>query len=274
MIPLTGMSARMALSLVDATRDRQMELIQNSARDGRAIANFREKIGQVTNVDQLIADPDLYGFVMRTFDLEDQMFGKAMVRKILESDKDDPKSLVNKLTDPRFREMYDMMGFRRGGTVNTRTNLGGWQEQMVDRYLERRFINTQADQNETVGVALEYRRQAADVKNWFDVLKNSDLSRFMRRALGMPSQSVQLDIDRQAELFAQKFDIAKLSDPQEVEKLVRKFVAISDALEGAQTASNAAVQLMQGAVAAGGGQFVPITLDISAISLSGRSAYR
>ncbi|MGC9370113.1 MAG: DUF1217 domain-containing protein [Paracoccaceae bacterium] len=275
MIPLAGMTAQLGLQLVDATSSRQSELIRNSAQHARAIAHFRDRIGDVETVDQLMADRDLYVFVMKAFDLEDQIFGKAMIEKILKSDIDDPKSLVNRLTDPRFKEMHEVMGFGPGGTTNFNTLWSSWQEEMVDRYVQRQFINAQAEQNEAVGAVLEFRRKAGDVENAFDILKDKQLSAFMRTALGIPDETVHLDIDRQAEVLRGKLDLAKLKDPAEVEKLVRKYVAISDAQNTANLQQNAAVQLMSGAVSAGaGGQFVPVTIDITAISAAPRLPYR
>ncbi|MGR3465956.1 DUF1217 domain-containing protein [Limimaricola sp.] len=274
MISLSGLNTRMGLQLVDATRDRQLDMIRNSAQDKRAIAAFEERIGNVFSVDQLMEDRELYVFTMKTFGLEDQIFGKAMVEKILKSDPDDPKSLVNRLTDPRFREMHKVMGFVNEGKNNLNTFSTSWQNNMVDRYVEQRFESAQAEQNEKVGTVLEFRRKAGEIKNWFDVLKDKDLSEFMRTALGVPASAAGLDIDKQADLFKQKFDIAKFKDPAELEKLERKYVAISDAKAGVQASANAALQLMNAAVSAGaGGRFTPITLDISAISSLPRRTY-
>jgi len=275
MIPISGMTAQLGLQLVDATGSRQSELIRNSTQHARAITHFRDRIADVVTVDQLMADRDLYVFVMKAFDLEDQIFGKAMIEKILKSDINDPKSLVNRLTDPRFKEMHEVLGFTPGGGNNFNTLWGSWQEEMVDRYVQRQFINAQAEQNEAVGAVLEFRRKAGGVTNAFDILKDKELSAFMRTALGIPEETVQLDVDRQAEILKAKFDLAKLKDPAEVEKLVRKYVAISDATNTANLQQNAAVQLMNGAVSAGaGGQFVPVTIDITAISAAPRLPYR
>ncbi|MCP1169239.1 DUF1217 domain-containing protein [Limimaricola litoreus] len=267
MISLSGLNTRMGLQLVDATRDRQIEMIRNSAEDRRAIEAFKERIDGVFSVDQLMEDRELYVFTMKAFGLEDQIFGKAMVEKILKSDPDDPKSLVNRLTDPRFREMHEVMGFVDEGKNNLNTFSTSWQNDMVDRYVEQRFENAQAEQNDKIGTVLEFRRKAGEINNWFDVLKDAEISEFMRTALGVPASVAGLDIDKQAELFAAKFDIAKLKDPAELESLERRYVAITDAKAGVQSSANAALALMNAAVATGaGGQFTPITLDISAIT--------
>ena len=146
---------------------------------------------------------------------------------------------------------------------------------MVDRFKERILLNSAAADNTGAGLALEFKAQAGEINTWFDVLKDKDTAAFMRRALGLPNEIVQVDIDRQVELFKAKFDITKLKDPAEVDRLVKRFSAVYDALEGVNTVSNAAISLMQGAVAAGqGGGFNIVTLDISAVVQGGFSRYR
>lgn len=274
MIPIGGMSTQIGLRLTDATRDKQLTLIAETAQNARAIEGFRDRIGDVTSVDDLMKDQELYAFVMRAFDLEDQIFGKGLMRKVLESDLDDPKSLVNRLTDPRFRELHKELGFIAGGTFTLRTKQQYWQDATVNRFVERAFINGAADQNAGVGDVLEFREKVGDVKTWFDVLKSPGLGRFMRRALGIPEEVVQLDVDRQAKLFEAKFDIAKLQDPKEMAKLERKFVAITDALDTSSIQQNGAIQMLNGVLNGAGGQFVPITLDIEAISSLPKTPYR
>jgi hypothetical protein len=85
----------------------------------------------------------------------------------------------------------------------------------------------------------------------------------VRLAIGLPEEIATLDIDRQADLIRSRLDLEKLKDPAEVQKLVRKFAILSDALNGERAAQNAAVQLVS-ATARGG--FTPVLFDITAIS--------
>jgi len=274
MISLQGFTSLVGLALVDATRDRQIETIQNSAQGKREINVFRERIGNIETVDQLMEDHELYVFVMKAYDLEDQIFGKALMAKVLKGDPDDPKALVNRLTDQRFRDLNRDMGFLPDDAGNNNTFQATWQDQMVERFIDRQFINSQADQNETIGTVLEFRKKASSITDAFDFLKDAELSDFIRTTLGIPAESAGLDIDRQAALIESKFDFDKLQDPAEIEKMVLKYVAIKDALGGANTSANIAVQLMNAAVnVSSSGQFVPITIDIESIRQVPRSAY-
>ena len=203
----------------------------------------------------------------RAFDLEDQIFGKALIGKMLKSDVEDRKSLVNRLTDSRLKTMFETLGFEPGGEGNANTTDRVWQERIVALYIDTQFVNAQGDQNTTVGIALEFRRKASSIETGFDVLKDPEMSNFMRTILGFPAEMAQVDIDKQAKMFEAKYDFSKLQDPAEVERLIRRFVIVSDALDGSAIANNAAVQLISGTLGSlGDGTFVPATIDITAIS--------
>jgi hypothetical protein len=273
MIPISGLSSITGLNIVDATRDKQLDLIRNSAQHKREIEYFKANIKDVESVDQLVDDSRLYTFVMRAFDLEDQIFGKAMIKKVLKSNIEESDALVNRLTDPRFREMYQEMSFGTDGEGNLNTILNRWQDRMVDRYVERQFINFQDEQNATVGTALEFRRNAGDIESAFDILKNSQMTEFFQTALGLPSALSGLDIDKQAEIINKKFDLETLDDPEVVEKLIRKYVAISDALNGSATANNGALQMLTATSNAAAASIISITMSIDRVGYSASRLY-
>lgn len=181
MIPITGTTSLLGLRITDATQSSQVETIRNSVQHSRAIENFRTQVKDIETVDQFVDNYEVYSFVMKAFDLEDQIFGKAMIKAALKSNIEDDEALINRLTDPRIKDLYDAMGFGEDGVGNINTILGSWRTKMVDRYVDRIFVNDQAAQNDTVGAALEFRRRAAEIDGPFDVLKNVDTANFMRR---------------------------------------------------------------------------------------------
>ncbi|RVV96871.1 DUF1217 domain-containing protein [Mesobaculum littorinae] len=272
MIPLGGLDTRTAMRLTDATRETQLELIEKRPQHARAIDAFRARIADIKTPAALVEDAEVYGFVMRAFDLEDQIFGKAMVRELLESDIAEPRALINRLTDSRFREMYRELGYESDGSGSWNASSRFWQEKMVDRYVERIFINQTAEQNDSVATILDFRSKASDIDTWYDVLKDKDLSIFMRRALGIPDEAVQMDIDSQVAYFKRKFDLKQIADPAEMQKLERKYAIVTDALDQRAVGANAAVQMLSQAVRGRSG-FVPQTIDITAISALPRRPY-
>lgn len=275
MISISGLGSQTALRLIDSTRDRQMEVMRNEVANKRAEEAFRERIGDIKTPEELIADYEVYSFVMKAFDLEDQIFGKGMIRKVLESDPVAPDSLMNRLTDSRFRDLHLSLGFTtEDGPQVPYLKDDAFQNNIVDRFYGRQFINETDAQNETVGTVLEFRKAVDEgINNWFEVLRDKKLTNFFQVALNLPSQISGLDLDVQKKLLEEKFDLEKLSDPVEQEKLITRFTAISDVVNPQGSSSNnIAVSILQSA--SFGAQFVPFTLDISAVNFSASQLYR
>lgn len=274
MIGISGLASGAALRLIDATRGQQLESMRSEAANKRSEEAFRERIGSITTPQELVADFEVYSFVMKAFDLEDQIFGKAMIRKVLEADPVAPESLLNRLTDPRFREMHLALGFTtEAGPQTPDFTDTAFLDGITDRFYNRQFINANDKQNSTVGTVLEFREVGEGTSSWFDVLGNEKLTNFFQVALGLPEQISGLDLDKQKALFAEKFDLADLADPAERERLISRYVAISDVISPQSFTSNsAAVSILQNARL--GGQFVSMTLDIAAVNFSASQLYR
>jgi hypothetical protein len=272
-IPISGMSSSLALQLLNSTKTQELQQIQNSPETARAIASFKKGVGGITTAKQFVNNYDVYSFVMQAFDLKDQMFGKAMMQQILESDPSNPQSLVNQMADARFTDLYNAMGFTNGGTQNANTASASWQDQIVQRYVQQQYINEEGGQNATVKIALEFQQKAAGVTNWYDILKNKDLGQFMRTVLNIPNGVVTQSLSKQVSLFQAKFDLTTLQDPTVVSKLVQKYAVMSDAKNAAANAAqNPVVSLVSSAASGGSGQYVPATLNVGSIDLTALSA--
>ena len=103
------------------------------------------------------------------------------------------------------------------------------------------------------------------MKSWYHVLADKDMASFMRTALGIPDSMAQVPIDKQKKLFEEKFDIEKLQDPEEVDKLQVKYGAMYDALNGgANSPASPLVSLFNPINTSG--SFVPATIDITSIT--------
>lgn len=273
-ISISGLSSQLALKVIESTRDRQLESLRREPQHERGAEKFLERIADIKTPEEFVGDFEVYSFVMRSFDLEDQMFGRAMIRRILEADPSDNSSLVNRLTDTRFTELHDAMGFTdASGTQQPDFSDPAWQTEMVDRYFNQQFTSANSDQNETVGRVLHFRSEAQDISNWFDVLKDKELTKFFHTALNLPKELSGLDIDAQKRHLEDKFDLQDLADPRVREKLIAKFVAISDVLNPPASAAKSSLLQLFSPVSVGA-QFVPITLNVPTISISSSALYR
>lgn len=263
MISTAGMSPMMALGLIERKRPVFEQAIRNDAQAKREIASFRERIGTISSVDDLMKDREVYGFVMKAFGMEDQTYAKGMVRKILTSDPEDKKSLVNRLTNSDYKELHATMGFKPDGTASARLKDAKWVDELVERFVDQRLVDSQSEISPSVGQALSFLDDTKKFTSWYKVLADKQASQFMRVALGLPESLAKADIDAQKRLFEKKMKIEDLQDPEKLQKLVRRYAAIAGANEAAQKP----VSLMSlFSSATSSGSWAPVTLNIDAVA--------
>ena len=105
------------------------------------------------------------------------------------------------------------------------------QQGVVDRYT-RQTLETDAGQdNEAVRLALYFQREAPNVKSVYGLLADTALWTVVKTVFGFPDSMANADIELQAKAVSQQLDIADLSDPAKLEKLITRFAAAWDAAE-------------------------------------------
>ena len=77
----------------------------------RNAAYYKENIGKIKTVDEFLENDRLYQYAMKAYGLEDMIYAKAFMRKVLESNLLDANSFANKLTDKRFRDFATAFSF-------------------------------------------------------------------------------------------------------------------------------------------------------------------
>ena len=270
MISTVGMPPNLAITLIQRERETFEKGIKTDPLSQREISSFKERIGDIKNVDDLMKDYQVFSFVMKSFGLESQINAKAMVKQILTSDPEDKKSLVARFTNTDFKAINAFMEFNTDGTVKPgKFDDPEFVDAMVDRYVGQRIISSQVEDNPVVGEALRFLKDVPTFTNWFKVLSNKGATNVMRVALGFPDALKGADVDAQERMFSKKMDIADLKDPKVVDSIVRKYVAIQSANQaalqptGIMTLFNSSMN---------SGTWAPVTLDITNVS-SMRTGY-
>src|SRR6478752_6796792 len=105
-------------NLVSRDLQKSITKISQQTDVSRDTAYYKENIGKVTSVDDLLKDFRLYSYATKAYGLEDMAYAKAFLRKVLESDLSDQNSFANKLSDKRYREFAAAFPF---GTTSADT---------------------------------------------------------------------------------------------------------------------------------------------------------
>lgn len=272
MINTSGMTTMQTLTLIDRERETFKDGVRNDVTAKREIAAFRERIGSITTVDELVKDYEVFSFVLKSVGMGDQTYAKAMIKNILTSDIEDDQSLVNRLSNTKNKILFNAMEFNTDGTAGANLQDPEWVENMVGLYVDQQLIDTQAESNESVGDALTFKQKAPQLTSWFKILADESSARVMRVALGIPESVATGDIDAQKKAFEKRMNIEDLQDPEKIDKILRQYAAIEDANNNAARSASI-LTLFSSATTSG--TFSPILIDIDAVSAwSNSAAYR
>lgn len=222
------MSVAVSYQLLSQNLTRSLAITANQGQVKIETEYYLENYGSIRSLDDFVADTRVFRYAMTAFGLSDMAYAKGYMRKILEEGVNDPSSLANRTTDPRIKEfarVFDFASFE--DLTMTRSATG---QAVVDRYVRQTMEETAGrDDGEGVRLALYFERMAPTVRNAYEILADKALSEVVRTVLGLPPEFGAADIDKQAAVIAERFEIEELRDPQKLDKILRQFTAIWDA---------------------------------------------
>lgn len=215
---------------------------------------FREKMKTVASPEEFVSDYRLMKIALTSAGLEGDLQNRFFIRKVLESDPADPKSLANRLSDKRYARFAEAM------SAAMATPAGTSVEEVIDRHkqaeLEIRIGNVDPD----LRVALYARRElgsiagapSTDKTKWYQILGSTPLRKVVAGAFGFGTAYGKLPLDRQLEEFSAAAgklfgttEAKALADPANMEKLIQRFLIRSQASTGAQTGYSNALMLLR-----------------------------
>lgn len=228
---------------------------------------YLENIGQIKTVDDFIKNDRIYRFAMKAFGLEDMTYAKAFVKKVLKEGISDSKAFANTLTDKRFKELASTFNFAANG--ETTTQAADTQQGTVDRFMRISLEQRSGEQNEGVRLALYFARKAPTISNTLGILADKALLKVAQTALNIPAETSLMDIDKQAEMYAKRIDVADFKDPKKLEKFISRFTNMWELNNAASSLSSSlAVPSITGASPVG--ISVGVLATLQTLKLGGR----
>lgn len=161
-----------------------------SASDETATQYYRNAIGNVLHVDDLLADKKLYAYVLSSFGIDPNEVTKSKIKQALLSDPTNPASYVSLLRDSRFTKLasafnFDSKGYPQG--VKLAQTTSGAQNTMA------RYTSTlgalQTDQTLGKAESQYYAETIPTVSSVDQLLKDQRLKAYIARAYGLEDAS-------------------------------------------------------------------------------------
>lgn len=246
----TGGGDYVGWRLLSRTADQQKAIIAAEPQVARDAEHFRQNITQVTKAEDLVADYRMLSVALKAYGLEGDIGNRAFIRKVLESDLSDPKSLANRLSDSRYADLARSFGFAKA-TPATQTDIT-LADRISTAHLQAEFELRVGEADNDMRIALHAQRELASIAKgegseagkWYQILGSPPLAQFVQTAFGFGSNLVKLPIDSQvtalqssAKRYLGVTDIAQLAEPAVLERAIGLYLARAQ-LDGGGGGSN------------------------------------
>jgi hypothetical protein len=230
------------------TKDKeQAELRKEADKDA---VYYQKNIANIESVKDLLADRKLVDIALVAKGLDPAKVTTADLRKMFDSDLNNPKSFVNTQKDPRFAELVASFNFDDDGEIARLPKFGPQtRDQFMEtqrKYLQQTLETQQGESNPGVRLALYFERKAPSITSAYDLLADKALSEVFRTIFSLPDEVGAMDIDQQAKVVEKHLNLKDLADPAKLSKLLNRFSALYDIKNGQTAASSPVITLYQG----------------------------
>lgn len=257
--PVVPMSGYAGWAFLQRTLDQQKAAYDASPAMQNDEAYFRDRIGSITTAEDLVSDRRLLKIALGAFGLGEDINNRFFIEKVLDEGAQDKTALANKLTDERYLALAEAFGFDNVTSPNTKRD--NFAEDILARYSDQRFEAAVGEQNSDMRLALNAQRElglladktGSDLAKWYTVLGTTSLRNVFETAFGLPSSFGSIDLDQQVRQMQDKFQkltgselLSTLSDPDMMDRLLKRFLTMSQINGSGNTATSPALQILQG----------------------------
>lgn len=205
---------------------RTQSSIQNDAQVKRDTEYYKANISKIKTIDDFVKDYRLFSYAMRSYGLEDMIYAKAFMKKLLTEGISDPKSMANKMTNPLYKEFAKAFDF--AGKGDKATSEPSATTEAVSKYYEQTLEKKEGEDNEGVRLALYFKRKASSVTSTMGLLADKALLKFVQTTFNIPEGTSKAPLEAQVRNIEKHFKVEDLKDPKKVDKLILRFTAMWD----------------------------------------------
>ncbi len=179
-------TASLAYVILSRDMPKSLDRVANQTQVKKDAQYYADNINKVKDVDDFLGDYKLYSYAMKAYGLDDMIYAKAFMKKVLESDLTDANSFANKLSDTRYKEFASAFNFH-APPKDIQTD--AQEDDLIGLY-KQSFADA-ADQAATE--TKYYSAQMDDVKNVQDFVGNSRLLNYALKSVGIDPTYISKD---------------------------------------------------------------------------------
>ncbi len=162
---------------------------------------YSSKIAGVEKLDDFLKDRRLVDFVLTAYDMDPKKVTTADLKKLFQSDPNNPKSAINTTANRDFKVLVSSFNFGTDGKITRRpegqiqTQRGVTETQ--EFYLQQTLEQDAGADNEGVRLALYFERKAHSISSAYDLLADPALLSFVQTTFQIPRKCrVPMSISR------------------------------------------------------------------------------
>jgi hypothetical protein len=239
------------------SREKQFAQFAQRPLVEREAEYFLKEAKKVETVDDFLNNRRLMAVALSAFGMDEEINYMGRIKKVMSESIDDKDALMNKLIDPRFKEIATEFALGDVGTL--KLGLNSFLREIVEKFKVNEFEKYLGEQNPALREVEYFKRNIGKIENTYNILGDKVLRSVVTFGLQLPPEMALQSIEKQKSLIDKRLDFEDFKDPEFVDKFVRRFLILKDAESSEQgfafgsgsTVKNAfAIGLLQGA---GGG---------------------
>ena len=216
-----------ALTAAEHNQTKEIASTAQQPQIARDIAAFNSAVAAAKDPATLLKDPAVMKVLLTANGLGDQLAYSALASKTMLSNVNDAKSLVNQLTDTRWKTAVQTYDFANQG-------LSILQNPKVISTLGNAYAEVAWRQSldaTTPGLsnALSFRQSAASITSVDQILGDPTLRTVITTTLGIPQQIAFQSLPTQERAISSQIDITKFKDPKFVENFTQRYLIAAGA---------------------------------------------
>ncbi|MEM9670133.1 MAG: DUF1217 domain-containing protein [Pseudomonadota bacterium] len=250
-IPFSGVAG---FNFLQATYDRQLDTFSNSPQIRNDVEYAQGRLAEPISVDDFISDRRLLRVTLTAFGLAGEETKGGFVRRVFESASDPDDNFLQRINNPDYVRFSEAIGERDGQISLSADAVTEILQNFEIQSFEAAVGNVDVDQR----ISLNYQSDiselvtdgASDEAVLFRLLGNVPVRELLETALGLPESIRQLDIDQQADILDTRLrstlgisDLQELAEPENVDRVIQRFLAIQGINNGPSPFTPGAVAL-------------------------------
>lgn len=226
------------------------EKVEAKDKAQKEIDFYKKKIDTITKRADLLSDKRLVSFMLTANGFDPNAITPDFLKKIFTSNLDDPASFANQQTDPRYRTMVTSFNFNNKGEVVRPQDKGvqssrGYYETM-DLYLRQTLEEQSGEDSEGVRLALYFERKASSINSTYDIIADTPLMKVVQTVFSIPSEVLGAKVEAQKATLDRLIDIKDFQDPEKLKGFLKRFTALYDVANEANTSPSISIMLGAG----------------------------